>query len=375
VSASLVEILDALATEGELYQKLDRGRVRCHACGHRCLILQGQRGVCKVRFNREGTLFVPRGYVGALQCDPVEKKPFFHVLPGSDALTFGMLGCDFHCSYCQNWLTSQTLRDPAAGVAPTVIRATELVRVAREQGAKLVVSSYNEPLITSEWAVEVFREARAAGLTCGYVSNGNATREVLEYLRPWVACYKVDLKTMSERNYRQLGGRLDHVLATIALLHDLGFWVEIVTLVVPGWNDSDEELRRAAEFLVSISPDIPWHVTAFHRDYRMLEPEDTGPATLRRAAEIGRAAGLRFVYAGNLPGQVGPYEHTFCPTCQTLLIERFGYVILAYRLTENGACPSCGSRIPGIWPASPAEVRVGSRADWLRRLPRPVSRG
>ena len=197
VLTPLADVLDASTKEGILYDKLDNGRVRCYACGHRCLILDGLRGVCKVRFNRDGTLLVPSGYVGALHCDPTEKKPFFHVLPGSRTLTFGMLGCDFHCGYCQNWLTSQTLRDPAAGASPLQMTPELMVMLARAQGAGLVASSYNEPLITAEWAVEIFQEAKKAGLLCAFVSNGNATREALDFIRPWTDCYEVDLQSMS----------------------------------------------------------------------------------------------------------------------------------------------------------------------------------
>lgn len=345
----LAEDLDRRTVRGELYEKLEDGRLRCFACGHRCLIGEGRRGICKVRFNREGVLHVPWGYVAGLQCDPTEKKPFYHVLPGSNTLTFGMLGCDFHCSYCQNWLSSQALRDPSALARPQAVSAEDLRRIAVQRGAAMVASSYNEPLITSEWAVRVFREARAKGLRTAFVSNGNATPEVLDYLRPWTDCYKVDLKTMSDRHYRTLGGVLQNVLDTIRMVHDRGFWMEIVTLVVPDWNDSEEELKDAAEFLVSISPDIPWHVTAFHTDYKMVDKGDTRVEHLLRAAEIGKAAGLNYVYAGNLPGRVGSLEHTFCPGCGSLLVERWGFRVLQVSVAGDGTCPDCGRDIPGIW--------------------------
>ena len=373
--STLGDVLDAHTVEGELHRRLDDGAVECFACGHRCLIRPGRRGICKVRFNLEGRLRVPWGYVGALQCDPVEKKPFFHVLPGADALTFGMLGCDFHCPYCQNWVTSQAMRDPAADVALGAIRPIRpesLVEHGRRLGAQLVVSSYNEPLITSEWARAVFQAAQPAGLLCAYVSNGNATPEVLEYLRPWLSAYKIDLKSMRDRPYRQLGGVLDHVLEAIRRTHALGLWVEVVTLVIPGFNDSNDELMDAARFLASVSADIPWHVTAFHQDYKMTEPDDTTAATLIRAAEIGQEAGLRYVYAGNLPGRVGPHEHTFCPQCGLALVERLGYALLAYRLTADGTCPRCATRIPGRWTAAPEAVRVGGPHDLSQRLPRTV---
>jgi pyruvate formate lyase activating enzyme len=371
---TLAEHLDRLTAPGVLYERLEGNAVRCLACGHRCLIRSGRRGICQVRFNEGGTLYVPRGYAAGLQSDPIEKKPFFHVYPGSDALTFGMLGCDMHCQFCQNWLTSQTLRDPEAGIAPTEVSAEEIVTLARRSGARAVVSSYNEPLITSEWAVEIFRLAKPAGLLCGYVSNGNATPEVLDYLRPWADCYKIDLKTMNDRNYRRLGAVLDRVLDGIRMAHERGFWVEIVTLVVPDFNDSDAELRQAAEFIASVSVDIPWHVTAFHQDYKMTDPANTSAQTLVRAARIGREAGLRYIYAGNLPGRVGEFENTCCHACHELLIERYGYLILSYRITGEGTCPRCQTKIPGLWPKSPAEVRTGQSGGLFRRSPRPVSR-
>jgi pyruvate formate lyase activating enzyme len=347
--AALKDILDENVREGVLYEKLDGNRVRCFACGHCCPIPDGLPGVCKVRYNRGGVLYVPWGYVGGVQCDPIEKKPFFHAYPGALAYSFGMLGCDLHCSYCQNWVTSQAIRDPAAVAPPLSATPEALVREAVRLGARAIVSTYNEPLITSEWAVAVFKEGRAAGLATGFVSNGNATPQALEFLRPWVDLYKVDLKSFDDRHYRQLGGRLQPILDSIRRLYQMGFWLEIVTLIIPGFNDSDDELSRLAEFLGSVSPDIPWHVTAFHKDYKMTDPENTSPGTLMQAAAIGKRAGLRYVYAGNLPGQVGNLEDTRCVNCKELLIERESYLVTGYHLTPKGCCPSCGTGVPGRW--------------------------
>jgi len=705
--SSLSDLLDDLTVEGELYDALEDGSVRCYACGHRCLIREGRRGICQVRFNRGGKLRVPWGYVAALQSDPIEKKPFFHVLPGSNALTFGMLGCDFHCGYCfpgdtvvitdlgprtlgecfascsnvekrpdgeigipshlsviaasgkarkvkavfkhpyrgpmtvirpyylpalqctpdhrvfattdiscppelvkakeltvdhymaiprrfsfssmqtintaeilaghqveyqtpwklsaqeidsimaetergkssrelglmfardpsyirhirskhrrgliirsrtgggmaeentirfpnerrpgipapifqskadvvrafieavvdgdghrfengkisvttvsrelaygiawlvlklgylpslydasmpeegtilgrrvrrsphqftvvwyqdsavrrkamtvddfyliplrsiettdfdgdvfnmeveeehtylagffavsncQNWLTSQAMRDPASDAAASFVRRMtpeQMTAIAKRTDASVVVSSYNEPLITSEWAVGIFKKAREAGLTCAYVSNGNNTKEVMEYLRPYISAYKVDLKCMQDKNYRKLGGTLQNTLDGIKRARELGLWVEVVTLVIPGFNDSNEELWDAARFLAGVSVDIPWHVTAFHKDYKMTDPDNTDAKTLLRAAEIGKEAGLRYVYAGNLPGQVGEYEDTFCPACNYRVVRRSGYVIREYKLTSEGTCPKCRTKIEGVWPADPTTV-------------------
>jgi pyruvate formate lyase activating enzyme len=295
---------------------------------------------------------VPWGYVGGVQCDPIEKKPFFHAHPGALAYSFGMLGCDLHCAYCQNWVTSQALRDPLAVAPPARAVPEQLVREALRLNARVIVSTYNEPLITSEWAVAVFKEAKAAGLTTGYVSNGNGTPEVLDYLRPWVDLYKVDLKSFDDRHYRQLGGRLDPILDTIRRLHAMGFWVEIVTLLIPGFNDSRDELTRLTSFLAGVSPTIPWHVTAFHGDYKMQEPENTTAEMLLEAAEIGRQSGLQYVYAGNLTGEVGDLEDTRCAACGETLVSRYGYHIRRYAVTPNGCCPSCGTAVPGRWSAA-----------------------
>src|SRR5438105_11146441 len=217
---TLGEVLSNRTTEGapELYDKLENKSVRCYSCGHRCKILDGLTGICKVRYNEGGVLKVPRGYVAALQVDPIEKKPFFHAYPGALALSFGMLGCDYHCGYCQNWVTSQAIRDPIAGAPPMDLEPADLVKLAKKHGAKVITSTYNEPLITSEWAVEVFKEARQAGLICSYVSNGNGTERVLDFITPYIDMYKIDLKGFSDAHYRYLSRTLQPVLDTIRRL-------------------------------------------------------------------------------------------------------------------------------------------------------------
>jgi len=342
----------------ELERKLDDGRVQCLACGHRCRIAEGNPGVCRVRFVESGELYRPHGYVGALACDPIEKKPFFHAFPGRDALTFGMLGCDLRCSYCQNWLTSQVLRDDDAVSPPRPTSPEELVASAIQLGAPVIASSYNEPLITADWAVEVFSIARQRGLTCAFISNGNGTEEVLKYLRPFVDLYKVDLKGFTDKAYRDLGGKLGNVLSTIQMLKKLGFWLEIVTLTIPGFNDDPGELRAMADFLAGIDPYIPWHVTAFHPDYKMTDRDRTPVKTLLKAYDIGRSSGLHFVYPGNLPGQVGERENTLCPQCCELLIRRRGFLVLENRL-RGGQCPRCQLEIPGVWEKAPPPRTVG----------------
>jgi pyruvate formate lyase activating enzyme len=303
---------------------------------------------------------VPFGYVGGVQCDPIEKKPFFHVHPGALAYSIGMLGCDLHCSYCQNWVTSQALRDPRAVAPPQDVTPASLADEAVALGARIVVSTYNEPLITAEWAVAIFQEVRARGLLTGFVSNGNGTERVLDYLRPYIDVYKVDLKSFNDRRYRELGGRLQPILDTIAWLHRAGVWVEIVTLLIPGFNDSDEELRGLTTFLAGVSPDIPWHVTAFHPDYKMTGVAATTAAMLQRAARTGLDAGLRYVYAGNLPGRVGELEDTRCHECGERLVVRRGYAIQQYGVSADGTCPSCGTLVPGRWGPAFEGQRISS---------------
>ena len=350
--ADLTRLLDTMTTESPLAEKLDQQSVRCLACAHRCVIHEGRRGICKVRFNHDGHLLVPRGYVAGLNVDPVEKKPLFHFLPGSGALTFGMLGCNFHCDFCQNWLSSQVLRDPSIdGDAGMVQRITagQIVDIAVQHHARIVASSYNEPVITAEWAREVFTLAKEKGLKTVMISNGYATRECLEYLRPVMDGYKIDLKSMQEKNYRAMGGQLKHVLDSIQNAHDLGLWVEVVTLVIPGFNDSPEELWDTARAITAVSTQIPWHVTGFHPDYQMQNNRATRPVDLQQAADIGQEAGLKFVYAGNLPGRVGSLEDTHCPGCNTVLIQRRGYVVGENKIQPEGTCPNCRLVIPGVW--------------------------
>lgn len=332
----------------ELSVPLPGNAARCAACAHRCLVREGKRGVCRVRHNHGGVLMAPHGYAAGCNADPIEKKPFFHVLPGSLAYSFGMLGCNFHCRYCQNWLSSQTFRDDAALALPRPATAEALVAAARASGAASVISTYNEPLISAEWAFAVFEKARAAGMLCGFVSNGYATPEVLDYLRPVMGLCKVDLKSFSDQTYRRMGGKLAGVLGSIERLLALGCWVEVVTLLVPGLNDSGAELSALTRFLAGLSPDIPWHVTGFHPMYRMEAARATTAEDLARAVAIGKASGLRYVYAGNRPGRTGGLENTHCPGCGMELVGRTGFYVRVNRIT-GGCCPGCGAAIPGVW--------------------------
>jgi pyruvate formate lyase activating enzyme len=323
--------------------------VRCWACGHECLVREGKTGICKVRFNEGGRLKVPFGYAAGLQIDPIEKKPFFHVLPGSATLSFGMLGCNLRCSFCQNWASSQALRDPEAGAPVQECSAEWMVGLAKDNGVPVVTSTYNEPLITAEWAMAVFERAKAEGLRTAFVSNGFASQKALKTLRPWVDFFKVDLKSFDDGVYRRLmGARLSPVLRAIETLASGGTWVEAVTLVVPGMNDSDGSLKGIAAFLAGVSKDIPWHVTAFHGDYKMADAEPTPVRALERAARIGRAEGLRYVYAGNLPGEAGDLEDTRCAGCGQTLVRRRAFRVLS-NIIMGGRCPKCSEKAAGVW--------------------------
>ncbi len=357
----LARQLAELTVEGELFTKLKGGKVQCHACAHRCSLKADQAGLCKVRFNSEGALRVPHGYTGGLQDDPIEKKPFYHVRPGLRTLSFGMLGCNLHCDFCQNWLSSQTLKDAEAGASPRPVTAKAIVERAQERGCEGLTSTYNEPLISTEWAVSVFKLAKEAGLVTSYVSNGHATPEALEYLIPWLDYINVDLKSFQEENYTRLGGKLEAVKESLATLVESKVWVEVTTLVVPGFNDSDDELRSIASFLAGLSSDIPWHVTAFHSDYKMKGTPSTQPQSLMKAYRIARRAGLSYAYPGNLPGQFDNLESTLCPSCGTVCVERVGFLIRANHLADTqGMCPGCGRQIPGIWDP-PRSPQGGSR--------------
>ncbi len=345
---TLKQALGRATREGDLVRALSGGELLCTACGHLCRLKPGQEGVCKVRANVGGVLRVPFNYTAGVHNDPIEKKPFFHVLPGSRAMSFGMLGCDFRCAYCQNWFTSQTLRDEAATARMEAATPEALCRQALAHGARTLVSTYNEPLITSEWAVAVFKEARRHGLYTAYVSNGHGTPEVIDYLRPWLDMINIDLKSFQAKNYRRLGGHLGHVLDTLRRVHALGIWLEVVTLVVPGFNDAGEEIADMARFIASVSPDIPWHVTGFYPTYKMTDRPGTPVETLLRARDAGLNAGLRFVYCGNRPGETGTSENTFCPRCGRAVIERSGFRVLTNRL-KDGACPHCKEGIAGVF--------------------------
>jgi pyruvate formate lyase activating enzyme len=301
-----------------------------------------------VRFNRSGELRVPSGYVAARRIRAVETNTIFHVRPGAPALTFGMYGCDLRCPYCHNWRLSQALREDVGETAVEEITAAGLVDAAVAGGCRVLCSAYNEPMITAEWARAVFAEARRRGLVTAVISDANTTPEALAYLRPVTDVFRADLKGFSTAHYRALGGRAGAALDAIREARRLGYWVEVVTLVVPGFNDDPGGLRSLASELAAIDPDMPWHLNGFVPRYRMSDRPAQSPSVLVSAAGSAYARGLRYVYVGNVADQVRALSHTRCADCQAVLVERANYQTLSVRI-ESGRCPGCGRAIPGRW--------------------------
>lgn len=333
--------------EAMLWESLGEGRVRCVLCAHRCTIPPGGRGVCQVRENRNGKLYsLVYGRLVSQALDPVEKKPLFHFLPGTGTLSLATVGCNFRCDFCQNHEISQFPREHGGRIVGEPVEPEEIVEAAKETGARSISYTYTEPTVFFEFCRDVGRLAAEEGLRNVFVTNGYMTEEALAEARGWLHAANVDLKSFSEDFYRRFcGASLQPVLETIARMWEAGIWVEVTTLVIPGRNDSEEQLRWIAEFLVGISPDIPWHVSRFVPAYKAWDLPPTPLSTLRRAREIGLSAGLRYVYMGNVPGEG---EDTLCPGCGRTLIRRYGFFVLQNDLVE-GACPHCGTALAGIW--------------------------
>ncbi len=335
--------------EALLYEKLDDGRVRCRLCRHACVIATGKRGLCSVRENREGVLHtLVYGRLIARHIDPIEKKPLFHFLPGSLSYSIAAVGCNFRCRFCQNADIAQLPTDHGGVILGDECSAEEVVRAAAKAGCRSISYTYTEPTVFFEFALETSRLARAAGMRNVFVTNGYMSREAIETISPWLDAANVDLKAFSDEYYRALcGARLEGVRHSLRDMRDMGIFVEVTTLIVPGLNDDAEELRQLAEFLVAdLGADTPWHISRFHPTYRLTDRPPTPVATLRAAREIGLAAGLKHVYTGNVPGDPG--ENTLCPGCGEPAIERRGFTVVDSRL-EQGRCGQCGEIIAGIW--------------------------
>lgn len=333
--------------EALLYEKEAENRARCGLCAHRCRIDPGARGICGVRENREGTLLsLVYGAIVAENVDPIEKKPLFHLLPGSRSFSIAAAGCNFRCAFCQNHDISQMPRERGQIVGRERTPA-EVVERALQSGSRSIAYTYTEPTVYFEFAYATAGIARERGLKNVFVTNGYMTPGMLELIAPRLDAANVDLKAFRDDFYKkQCGARLQPVLDSLRKMKELGIWVEVTTLLIPGLNDGEEELGELAAFIVSLGAETPWHISRFHPQYRMTETPPTPASSIHRAAEIGRSAGLKYVYSGNIPGDPG--ENTLCAGCGRLLIGRCGFSIERLDL-KGSACPHCGTPLDGIF--------------------------
>jgi pyruvate formate lyase activating enzyme len=333
--------------EAMLYSPLEEGRVRCYLCNHHCTISPSKRGICGVRENREGRLYtLVFGRAISLNVDPIEKKPIFHLYPGSTSFSIATVGCNFRCLQCQNHEISQMPTDQGR-IDGSAIPPSKIVSMAKEYRCRSISYTYTEPTIYFEYAYETALLASREGIKNIFVTNGYMTEETLKTIQPYLDAANVDLKSFQEKFYKEVcGARLKPVLENLKLMRELGIWVEITTLVIPTLNDSDKEFEEIAQFILSLGPDVPWHISAFYPTYKMLNLPRTPASLLHRAREIGMSAGLRYVYCGNIPGEEG--EDTFCSQCGRKVIERVGFRVIKNDVIK-GECLHCHKKIDGIW--------------------------
>ncbi len=338
----------AIAAANSLYSLSKDGAVQCTLCGHGCTLHDGQKGLCGVRACRDNSIVsLVYGRVIAEHIDPIEKKPIFHVLPGSSSYSIATPGCNFRCLHCQNASISQVSRDMDIETSGVFRDPEEIADAAIAGGCRSISYTYVEPTIFFEFAYDCCVAAKARGLANIFVSNGYMSDTAIRMLAPVVTAINIDLKSFRDVFYQKVcGARLAPVLAAITRFKELGVWVEVTTLVIPGMNDSEEELTEIASFLAGVDRSIPWHVSGFYPSYKMSRVPPTGTKILARAREIGIAQGLEYVYSGNRPGSGG--ENSVCPSCGETVIKRYGFQIITNRL-HAGCCPDCGHLIPGIW--------------------------
>jgi pyruvate formate lyase activating enzyme len=332
--------------EAMFYEKLDEKKVRCFLCAHHCLIKEGKRGICAVRQNKDGTLYsLVYGKLIAMNIDPIEKKPLFHFQPGSTSFSISTIGCNFQCDHCQNFEISQypRLHENILGQDAT---PESVVEAAQRNACSSISYTYTEPTIFFEFAYDCARLAHEKGIKNVFVSNGYTSPEATRVIAPFLDGNNIDLKG-DEDFYKNLcSAKLEPVKETIRLMKELGVWVEVTTLIITDYNDSEEQMRDIAEFIKSVDMSIPWHVTQFYPTHKLTDKPRTPVKTLRRAREIGFQSGLKYVYEGNIPGE--GRENTYCPKCKELLIERLGFNIMGNKL-KDGTCSKCGTQIQGVW--------------------------
>jgi len=332
--------------EALFYKKLDENKAGCFLCMHQCRINDGKRGICGVRENRGGMLYsLVYGKVIAMNIDPIEKKPLFHFMPASKSFSIATAGCNFKCLHCQNFDISQYPSSqgkiPGEDVSPE-----QIVEAAEKAGCDSISYTYTEPTIFLEFAIDCARLAKEKNINNVFVSNGYSSPEAVKAIAPFLDAINIDLKGDDDFYKKICGARLQPVLDTVKLMKDLGIWVEVTTLIIPSYNDSDKSLGEIADFIYSVDDSVPWHVSQFYPTYKILDIPRTPIETIRRAREIGLKKGLKYVYEGNVPGEGG--ENTYCPDCNELLIERLGYEVVLDKI-RKGLCPSCKNNIGGIW--------------------------
>ncbi len=330
-----------------LYEKIGDKKVQCNLCAHQCKINEGKKGICLVRENREGTLYtLVYGRTISQHVDPIEKKPLFNFYPGTTAYSIATVGCNFKCQFCQNWEISQMVRDEHL-IMGNEASPESIVENAKKYGSKSIAYTYTEPTIFFEYAYDTAKLAHEVDIKNVFVTNGYMTEEAIKKIEPYLDAANVDLKSFSDDFYRKLcGAKLQPVLDALKLMKKLGIWVEVTTLIIPTLNDSSEELREIAKFIVNeLGEGTPWHISRFYPAYNLTDKPPTPIETIHKAREIGLNEGLKYVYEGNVPGSTG--ENTYCPNCKNLIIERLSYQIIN-KATKDGKCPYCESRIYGV---------------------------
>jgi len=334
-----------------LSKKLSSGKVLCQACAHSCKMEEGEYGICGVRKVEDGELkLLVYGLAAAVNIDPVEKKPMFHFLPNTKAFSLGTVGCNFSCKFCQNFDISQYPKEHNYKIFGKELPPENIVALALENGCKSIAYTYNEPIVFFEYTYDTAKLAHEKGLKNIYVTSGFETQKALDLLAPYIDGMNIDIKGFTEEFYKEIcGARLKPVLECVKYAHKKGIWVEITTLLIPGKNDSDEEIRNIAKFIAEVDPTMPWHLSAFHPMYKMLDVPSTPLSTLRRAYEIGKEEGLKYIYVGNIDDE--DHESTYCPNCGKRVIDRQGRIgqYVTNELDENGTCPYCGYLLEGIW--------------------------
>ena len=334
-----------------LSKKLDDGRIICEACSQRCKLKEGEYGICGIRKAEDGELqLLTYGLAAAVHIDPVEKKPMFHFLPGTKAFSFGTVGCNFSCQFCQNFDISQYPKEHDHRIFGEPLSPEKAVELALENGCKSIAYTYNEPIVFFEYTYDTAKLAHEKGLKNIYVTSGYETHKAIDLLAPYVDGMNIDIKGFTDKFCKEIcGARLKPVLDAVKYAHAKGIWIEITTLLIPGKNDSEEEIRGIAQFIYDLDPAIPWHLSGFYPMYKMLDTPPTPPMTLRRAYDIGREVGLKYVYVGNIDDE--ERESTYCPSCQKMVIDRRGNIgqYVVNMLDEEGTCPHCGYRLEGIW--------------------------